>query len=401
MLPAVVVGAAILQVAVTRLVPVGGVIQRVQHFQRRGQVFVLPVRHKVCQLDQTTGGHGGGNVIIIFRFGGLAEVHRDAPVCGDMRNKILRHLLRHGEIPHRTRVFVAHHKAVERPGLPARPAGALCIALPAVIADKRAGFGVKLHDMAHTAVCADKVCRHGVGVGHGNFFKARVLGFLARPIQKRNVEQAVDDRPAAGVRVGAGDVVPRADVPRWVEPPCQQLGGVQPAAAGIGIAGQAVVRHGAGQPHKANIMVQAVVARKALVERALGKAGNLGIAVIMGRVVGLPQHSRPKAVCPPAEAVIGGVAAAIGFVVVYTVHGTVGDFLGAALAHGAQLVFKAVSSGFSPIPFVVNQVQHGRFSFFKNTSQGGGHSAGCRDRPLFVSGQFRIRPPRPDLLDRK
>ena len=84
-------------------------------------------------------------------------------------------------------------------------------------------------------------------------------------------------------------------------------------------------------------MVQAVVARKALVERALRKAGNFGIAVIMGRVAGLPQHPRPKAVGPPAEAVIGGVAAAIGFVVVYTIHGAVGDFLGAALAHGAQV----------------------------------------------------------------
>ena len=213
--------------------------------------------------------------------------------------------------------------------------------------------------MAHTAVCADKVCRHGVGVSHRNFFKARVLGFLTRPIQKRNIEQTVDDRPAAGVRVGAGDVVPRADKACRVEPPGQQLGGVQTTAAGIGIAGQAVVRHGAGQPHKANIMVQAVVARKALVERALGKAGNLGIAVIMGRVVGLPEHPRPKAVCPPAEAVIGGVAAAIGFVVVYTVHSAVGDFLRAALAHGAQLVLKACRGGACPVLFDCVQLQHG------------------------------------------
>ena len=134
---------------------------------------------------------------------------------------------------------------------------------------------------------------------------------------------------------------------------------MQAAAAGIGIAGQAVVRHGAGQPHKADIMVQPVVARKALVQRALGKAGNLGIAVIMGRVVGLPEHPRPKAVCPPAEAVIGGVAAAIGFVVVYTVHGTVGDLLGAALAHGAQLVFKAGRGGACPVLFGCVQIQHG------------------------------------------
>ena len=176
---------------------------------------------------------------------------------------------------------------------------------------------------------------------------------------------------------------------------------MQTAAACVGSACQAVVRHGAGQPHKADIMVQPQVNVERFIQAALSVAGNLCIAVIVGRVVGLPQHPRPKAVCPPADAVIGGVAAAIGFVVVYTVHSAVGDFIGAALAHGAQLVFKAVSSGFSPIPFVVNQVQHGRFSFFKNTSQGGGHSAGCRDRPLFVSGQFRIRPPRPDLLDRK
>ena len=213
--------------------------------------------------------------------------------------------------------------------------------------------------MAHTAVCADKVCCHGVGVGHGNFFKARVLGFLARPIQKRNVEQAVDDRPAARVGVGAGNVVPRADVPRRVEPPCQQLGGVQTAAAGIGIAGQAVVRHGAGQPHKADIMVQPQVNVERLIQTALSVTGNLGIAVIMGRVVGLPQHPRPKAVCPPAEAVIGGVAAAIGFVVVYTVHGAVGDFLRAALAHGAQLVLKAGCGGACPVFFGCVQLQHG------------------------------------------
>ena len=256
-------------------------------------------------------------------------------------------------------MLVAHHKAVERPCLPARPAGALRVALPAVITDKRAGFGVKLHNVAHTAVCADKVCRHGVGVGHGNFGKTRVLGFLARPIQKRNVEQAVDDRPAAGVGLGVGEVVPRADKACRVEPPGQQLGGVQAAAAGIGIFRQAVVRHGAGQPHKADIMVQAVVARKALVERALGKAGNLGIAVIMGRVVGLPEHPRPKAVCPPADAV-GIIAVPLKyFVVVYTVHRAVGDLLGAALAHGAQLVLKAGRGGACPVLFGCVQLQHG------------------------------------------
>ena len=213
--------------------------------------------------------------------------------------------------------------------------------------------------MAHTAVCADKVCRHGVGVGHRNFFKARVLGLLARPIQKRDVEQAVDDRPAAGVGLGVGEVVPRADKACGVEPPGQQLGGVQTAAAGIGIAGQAVVRHGAGQPHKADIMVQPVVARKALIERAFGKAGNLGIAVIAGRVVGLPQHPGPETVCPPADAV-GIIAVTLkNFVVVYTVHSAVGDLLGTALAHGAQLVFKAGGGGACPVLFGCVQLQHG------------------------------------------
>ena len=131
------------------------------------------------------------------------------------------------------------------------------------------------------------------------------------------------------------------------------------AAAGIGVAGQAVVRHGAGQPHKADIMVQAVVARKALVERALRKAGNFGIAVIMGRVVGLPQHPCPEAVGPPADAV-GVIAVPLKyFVVVYTVHRAVGDFLGAALPHGAQPVLKACRRGACPVLFGCVQIQHG------------------------------------------
>ena len=213
--------------------------------------------------------------------------------------------------------------------------------------------------MAHTAVLAHKVGGHGIGVGHGDFLKARVVGFLARPIQKRNIEQAVDDRPAAGIGVRVGEIVPRADIPCRVEPPGQQLGGVQTAAAGIGVAGQAVVRHGAGQPHKADIMVQAVVARKALVERALRKAGNFGIAVIMGRVVGLPQHPCPEAVGPPADAV-GVIAVPLKyFVVVYTVHRAVGDFLGAALPHGAQPVLKACRRGACPVLFGCVQIQHG------------------------------------------
>ena len=213
--------------------------------------------------------------------------------------------------------------------------------------------------MAHTAVLAHKVGGHGIGVGHGDFLKARIFGFLARPIQKGNVEQAVDDCPAAGIGVRVGEIVPRADIPRRVEPPGQQLGGVQAAAAGVGIAGQAVVRHGAGQPHKADIMVQAVVARKALVERALRKAGNFGIAVIMGRVVGLPQHPCPEAVGPPADAV-GVIAVPLKyFVVVYTVHRAVGDFLGAALPHGAQLVLKACRRGAGPVLFGCVQIQHG------------------------------------------
>ena len=213
--------------------------------------------------------------------------------------------------------------------------------------------------MAHTAILAHKVGGHGIGVGHGDFLKARIFGFLARPIQKRNVEQAVDDRPAAGIGVRVGEIVPRADIPCRVEPPGQQLGGVQTAAAGIGVAGQAVVRHGAGQPHKADIMVQPQVNVERFIQAALSVAGNLCIAVIVGRVVGLPQHPRPKAVCPPADAVIGGVAAAIGFVVVYTIHGAVGDFLGAALAHGAQLVFKACRRGAGPVLFGCVQIQHG------------------------------------------
>ena len=213
--------------------------------------------------------------------------------------------------------------------------------------------------MAHTAVLAHKVGGHGIGVGHGDFLKARIFGFLARPIQKRNIEQAVDDRPAAGIGVRVGEIVPRADIPCRVEPPGQQLGGVQTAAAGIGIAGQAVVCHGAGQPHKADIMVQAVVARKALVERALRKAGNFGIAVIMGRVVGLPQHPCPEAVGPPADAVCVIAVPLKYFVVVYTVHRAVGDLLGAALAHGAQLVLKACRRGAGPVLFGCVQIQHG------------------------------------------
>ena len=79
----------------------------------------------------------------------------------------------------------------------------------------------------------------------------------------------------------------------------------------------------------------------------------------MGRVVGLPQHPRPKAVCPPADAV-GVIAVPLKyFVVVYTVHRAVGDFLGAALAHGAQLVLKACRRGAGPVLFGCVQIQHG------------------------------------------
>ena len=122
-------------------------------------------------------------------------------------------------------VLVTHHEAVHRPCLASCPRGTLFVTLAAVCSDNAAFVRVEFHDMMNRTVHPDE-CRHGrIRMSFRNLLESRITRLFRCPVKERNVEHAVDNRPAA--RITVIQIIPGANKAAGrVESSCQQRSGV-------------------------------------------------------------------------------------------------------------------------------------------------------------------------------
>ena len=116
-------------------VPVETLIRQCTEQLERGvQIqLLLAALMQLCQFDQSAGGNGRCGGILPCHILRLAEIDRNQPALRNVRDKIVRDPLRRLQIRTVSGVQEAQRKAVQAPGLAARPGGTLLIALAAVI----------------------------------------------------------------------------------------------------------------------------------------------------------------------------------------------------------------------------------------------------------------------------
>ena len=191
-----------------------------------------------------------------------------------------------------------------KPQVCPRVRGAFAVALSTVVFNHTTVKRVELDNMVDGAVRPHERIYCRIRVLHGNLLIARIACLFGCPIEKRNVEHAVDDCPASCVTL-AWNIVPSTDkATRQIEASGQQVGGMQRSATGVGIARHFIIRHAGRQPHKAHIMVQPVKLFEASVEPIFRDLSDFLIFLVARLMIHEPQHAAPKAVRPKVDPVL-------------------------------------------------------------------------------------------------
>lgn len=150
-------------------------VQRFQQLQRRRRIRAAFVpAGGLGDFDEPAGRDGRGRIVRQPRLRRLPEIDRDDAVLRNARHKIMSNPLGRLQILVFSGMNMAHHKTVERPGLPARPGGAFSVALAAMRPNHASVEWIKFDDMVDGAVGTDKR-RHGrICVLHGDLLETRV-----------------------------------------------------------------------------------------------------------------------------------------------------------------------------------------------------------------------------------
>ena len=297
--------AAAVEDAIHLRVPVGPPgLDGLQHLAGGGAVErLLGGGQRIGQRQQAAGDQRPGAAVRHKGFGGHPEIRRGQPIPGrQRRDAIVGAALGGVPVGLVTQVLVGERKAVQRPALAPGPTGPLAPALAAQPAQKFAGGGVKARNVVAAAVGAQQAAQRRIGVAAGHRLVLGVAGLPGGPAQQRNVEHTVHDHPAGHV-LGPGVLVPGADeAAPGVEPPHQVPGGPQPGGAGLGVAGEPVLGHAAGQKQKAHVVVQRLGLVQHRRDAGIRAAGGLGVGILAGGLGHLPQDARPEPVGPPGGA---------------------------------------------------------------------------------------------------
>lgn len=123
---------------------------------------------------------------------------------------------------------------------------------------------------------------------------------------------------------------------------------------GFRVAGRFVIRDARGQPHKPDIMMQAVKFFKTPVQLGFGNLRDFLVFLVAGFMVHHPQHACPKAVGPPVNAVrIISRRIIYGPVVMHTVHGRIRNFVPGALADRVHFGRHFGDNAVQPLPLCI------------------------------------------------
>ena len=199
-------------------------------------------------------------------------------------------------------VPVAQRETVHRPALPTAPARAGAVALAAGVIQILACLGVEDEDVVAASVGPNDVLLGCFCVGEGDVSETRVITLVGRPIEERNVHDAVDDHPAAYLISCPWGVVPGPDVPAHrVIPPRQEISRMETAVLCLLAAGLAVVCHGHGEEQESDVVIQTLKSRQDLLHALLDALCGSAVEFLTCSVIHLPQHSGPEAVGPEIE----------------------------------------------------------------------------------------------------
>ncbi len=164
--------------------------------------------------------------------------------------------------------------------------------------------------MVAASVLTHDILLRRLRVAQGNLCKTRILCLTAGPVQQRDIHHTVHNHPAAHVALSKESghaVAPRADkIPHRVKTSCQQVGGVNPALAGLLISCFPVIRHCGEQKQKARIVIHSLKPLQNLIHALFHALRGSAVRFLTGRLIHLPEHARPETVCPvvnPSHAV--------------------------------------------------------------------------------------------------
>ena len=156
-----------------------------------GPVGVIPrvLLRQVFRHFQHAAGcdHGRGGISRLVRAVRKLKIPVRHKILRQMGKEISRHRLESIDVFLLLRVAIAQRRAVNAPGLPARPGGSVAVALAGRSVIRLSGFHVEKEGVPGRAVLPDHIGKRRVDVLFRDIPVFLISRLLRRPVQKRQI----------------------------------------------------------------------------------------------------------------------------------------------------------------------------------------------------------------------